>query len=391
MKIIDDPLLQSLILRKQLKTNTIRTYSMAFTHYYNVTHKTPSELRQEAYNEQLTIPDKFSRKINKYLIDYHLYLQNKNLSPATIKTFTHKIRAFYTEYDIDLPKPILIKNKNNVKCESDLITIDHIRKVVNNTSNIKYKAIITLAASSGLRAGDIRRLTISDFIEATKDYHHSTNINDVLSELEGHQIIPTWEFFSEKTNEHTITFNTPECSEYITIYLKSRNKPNNNDKLFLNQSQLPYSASGFSKVFTGLSSRLSMGKHENRYNFFHAHGLRDFFSTTLNNKGIPYAIYKKMMGQTLSGVDTAYIHVNRESCKREYERCLKDLSTEKVEIKKVTSDEIKTIIKENQDLRTDFEDMKKEMEDYKTFKPLIKVFMEDEEIQKRVGERLKEK
>ncbi|MCE7699888.1 MAG: tyrosine-type recombinase/integrase [Methanobacterium paludis] len=175
------------------------------------------------------------------------------------------------------------------------------------------------------------------------------------------------------------------------MYLKSRNKPNNDDKLFLNQSQLPYSASGFSKVFTGLSNRLCMGKHENRYNFFHAHGLRDFFSTTLNNKGIPYAIYKKMMGQTLSGVDTAYIHVNRESCKREYERCLKDLSTEKVEIRKVTSDEIKTIINENQNLRTDVDKMKEEMKDYKTFKPLIKVFMEDEEIQKRVEERLNEK
>ena len=343
MKIIEDPLLQSLILRKQLKTNTIRTYGMAFTHYYNVTGKTPTELRQEAYNEQLTIPDKFSRKINKYLTDYHVYLQNKNLSLATIKTFTHKIRAFYTEYDIDLPKPILIKSKNNVKRESDLITMEHIRKIVNNTSNIKYKAIITLAASSGLRAGDIRRLTINDFIEATKEYHRSKNINDVLHELGGHQIIPTWEFFSEKTNEHTITFNTPECSEYVLIYLKSRNELNNNDKLFLNQSQNPYSASGFSKVFTGQSNRLSMGVHENRYNFFHAHGLRDFFSTTLNNKGIPYAIYKKMMGQVLSGVDTAYIHVNRESCKREYERCLKDLSTEKVEIKTYTSKEIREL------------------------------------------------
>ena len=100
---------------------------------------------------------------------------------------------------------------------------------------------------------------------------------------------------------------------------------------------------------------------------------------------------KKMMGHTLNTVDNAYVTIDKETCKHEYMHCIKDLSTEKVEIKKVTSDEIKTIIKENQDLRTDFEDMKKEMEDYKTFKPLINVFMEDDEIQKRVEERLKEK
>ena len=39
----------------------------------------------------------------------------------------------------------------------------------------------------------------------------------------------------------------------------------------------------------------------------------------------------------------------------------------------------------------EFEDIKLEMEDYKEFAPLIKVFMEDEEIQKRVEERLKDK
>ncbi|MCE7698083.1 MAG: hypothetical protein K8E24_004340, partial [Methanobacterium paludis] len=63
------------------------------------------------------------------------------------------------------------------------------------------------------------------------------------------------------------------------------------------------------------------------------------------------------------------------------------LSLDGAEVKDVKTEELKKY----ETAMDEFEDIKREMEDYKEFAPLIKVFMEDEEIQKRVEELLKEK
>lgn len=55
-----------------------------------------------------------------------------------------------------------------------------------------------------------------------------------------------------------------------------------------------------------------------------------------------------MMGQTLKGVDNAYINVDRKSCQREYTRCINDLSINKVEVYDFKTDEYLRLEKDNQ-------------------------------------------
>jgi integrase len=346
--ITNDPLLLQLYQRKQLRPATIRLYESSLYKYCTLINKTPSELRHEAYHEQINQPDKLSRKINTYLIQYHNSLIQEGLSRGSIKTLTDKIRAFYNEYDIELPKRIIFREEKRITKKSDLITIDTIRQAVQDTPNLKYKSIFLLLATSGMRSGDLRNLRIKDFMEAMG--YPEQPINTLFTKKEIKETIPCFEYLSQKTNEHTITFITPEARDYTIQYLKTRPEANINDYLFLSRDHLQYTKTAITSIFRHTNNRHNWGYKTNNHNrlFFHAHGLRGFFSTILNNNGVPYSIYKKMMGQTLKGVDTAYINVDRESCQREYTRCINDLSINKVEVYDFKTDEYLRLEKDNQ-------------------------------------------
>ena len=380
----NDKLFRNMCRRKQLSEYTKRAYITVLTEYCTLTGKTPSELRTEAYKEQMTIPDKLLRSINTYLEDYLDSLEDRKLMNSSIRSKMSKIRAFYNEYDIDLPKPIKFKRDKVIKRGSDIVTMEHVRKAVNSTPNFKYKAMITLLASSGMRSTDMRLLKVQDFINATKDYHDKEDVNDVIKEIEGRTIVPCWDFYSEKTDVPTITFNTPECTEHIITYLKQRDDLKNDQFLFCPENTngyIVYHRTSIILIFKKINDRLSFGQLPNSYHFFRAHKLRSFFASILNKNSVPYAVYKKMMGQTMSGVDTAYIKISKETCKQEYMRCINDLTTEKVEIKKVTSDEIKSIVEENKKLREDVDEIIKNENE---LNPVIEGFMKDPKIQRAV-------
>jgi len=99
---------------------------------------------------------------------------------------------------------------------SDIPTIDDIRQVIESTSNLKHKAVILFMSSSGSAMNETTSLTVQDFIDATKDYHNSTNINDVLDELEGQKdVIPIFELVRAKTNYFYYTCCSPEATMAI--------------------------------------------------------------------------------------------------------------------------------------------------------------------------------
>ena len=355
-EIKDDPLFQQMIIRKKLKPNTVNAYIQVLHHYCNFTGMTPSQLRQEAYHEQKTIEDDISWKINQYLTNFNRKLIDEEYSESTINTFLTNIYSFYRAFKIKIPYPIEIKRVRRFKKESELIKIEHIQKVVNGTSNFKHKAIILLLATSGMRSGDMRNLTIEDFLEATQEYHNTNDIEKAIMVMEGKDVVPCWEFISQKTKEHTITFNSPECTEFIITYLKDDPFLHSSKYLFTNQYGDKYLRNGIVSVFKDLNRRVGLGsipkKNKNNskmvynYSFFHAHGLREFFATTMARKGVPYSILKKMMGQAVLQVDHAYIHPDKESCRDAYYKVLPYLSVRDTKVYDIKSPEFLKIEKE---------------------------------------------
>ena len=92
---------------------------------------------------------------------YILYLKReKDLSPGTINNYISAIRFFYTyvlQKEWDLKKVPRMRRESNspvIPSKEDLLSL------INETTNLKYKAILMLIYGSGLRVSEVARLKI---------------------------------------------------------------------------------------------------------------------------------------------------------------------------------------------------------------------------------------
>ena len=119
---------------------------------------------------------------------YILYLKReKDLSPGTINNYISAIRFFYTyvlQKEWDLKKVPRMRRESNspvIPSKEDLLSL------INETTNLKYKAILMLIYGSGLRVSEVARLKISDICRKTmrirvEHAKHNTNRYTILSQ-----------------------------------------------------------------------------------------------------------------------------------------------------------------------------------------------------------------
>ena len=142
----------------------------------------------------------------------------------TIDIVNKKVEELYPKKNINQNPPINYK---------DLPTKEDIKNSL-KYANPVMRAVILFMSSSGCARRETLNITIQDFIDATKEYHNSNNIYDVLNELKDNDsIIPTFKIHRQKTNKHYYTFCSPEATTEIFYYLSNIDKElKNEDKLF---------------------------------------------------------------------------------------------------------------------------------------------------------------
>lgn len=302
--VIEDSKLNTLIKKKNLSDARIEQYELVLTDIYNITKKInsnkkgliPVELIEEARIEQRPnfkegfLLDLDERKITKYFDEYYLYLKDeRGNKDSSIKTKLKVLKSFYNYYKIECPDlPNLESNISRIR-KSEIPSIKDIRDAFNKIENLKYKAIILFLSSSGMRSGDVVKLTLGNFLEATTEYHDGTLEN--LLEQDSNNVIPSWYLEPAKTvgsGNICITFNTPECVQSIFNYLEHRiqqNLPvNDNSPLFRSdrrENNHFYESKSLSRLFNESINPLVGGnKDRHGYTFFRPHNLRKFFITT---------------------------------------------------------------------------------------------------------------
>lgn len=343
---IEDIKLQQMIDRKELSKDRIELYKIVFNDYCRLTQKTPSELISEAREDQepylgknnrILFTPKSERKLALYINQYYKYLKTKDLSEYSMDTYLKSVYAFYNEFDIELPKKINVKLPKVIIRKGDLPTIKDIRLAVDSTKELRNKAMILLFLTSGMRRGAIVNLRVSDFIEATKEYHNGDDIKTVLGIEDTSNIIPNWLFFPSKTEEYSnicLTFNTPECTEYILNYLKTRKDLKESDSLF------NLTGSGMSTVFRELNDRLfGKTKHSNK-RLFMPHRLRKLFLTTFRKKTNDLFSLRLVAGHSLpTKIDDNYQEIPIEETKEEYMKVIPFLSIRDTKVHNIKSEE----------------------------------------------------
>ena len=309
--------------RKQ-KQVTRETYAYHLLNYYKATGLTPTEAIEEAHKEEDTIKRLSDRSIEDHQIEYVEYLENQKASLTSIQTGLTMVRTFYSNFDVILPKPPVIRPDQEgdevMDTTEELPGLEEIKKAMDKATPL-YKSIIVLMASSGMGRGEILRLTIQDLINAISRYADITidDLQDIdsLRKKLPEKIGPLeWKIYRakmrHKNRKKYITFSTPESLDYLLRYLELvRAKPQSSaEMLYLYKKGTPMTNAGFDDYFRTLNSRCGWGKRGKQV-YFRSHSLRKFFTNQLVNSSLGFNNTNWLLGhEPLNKTDASYFKPN---------------------------------------------------------------------------------
>lgn len=358
-KVKQDTDLKTFLADRDRKEGTKIQYEHWISEYCYYHQMTPSELIDEAIkDEQNPKIHSSRRKLKSKILSYKEHMKKeKELSPKVIQNRITIIKAFYNFFDIELPTiDNSAKIKRRLETDEDLPSNKQIKEAL-KYSNKKYRAIISLQASSGMRKAEIRNLKYYDFLFSIRDYvkldeKHKYNIKWIRTQLNGcKDCIPAWKVFSSKTETEYVTFCTLECLNYILDSLEQRQEGKNpitseDDYLFggikrKNNLTGQISDEAYMKYFQRLNKELNAGKNKNqpKHRFFTSHQLRRYFATTLDEV-IRREKVDDMLGHVKGEVKGSYFKTKKEDLLKHYKKGLKLLTIDKPEIIDITSEKV---------------------------------------------------
>lgn len=349
--------------------STKRSYLHRITRYCDFIGRMPTELIEEAEEEQDQGIKTRKRKIKRYLIDYKYHLENQGSTPTAIKNHISTVRSFYRSFDIDVPTIKFRKQNTNVSLE-ETIPIGTIKKII-NIANLRDKAIVLLMLSSGMGAAEIKALDYGTFLKGILDYIDLKkpdyfNIDYINDKLEGrNDIIGTWKIKRIKTGKPYYTFNSPESTNAILEYLAERNRQNippkkMEDPLFISDQRKRLSDMAFLYIFHRLNDNLGLGFRTRNRRVFTSHQLRKLFTTTLYSNGADKLFVDWLLGHSIHSTTESYFKTNVKDLKNQYMKFVKHLMTEKADVRRISSDEVKEIVNELNEKDKQMKQMKKE-------------------------------
>lgn len=257
-------------------------------------------------------------------MNFRVFLQRHYLI-STVKVHFQRILTIYRHFEIEIHNlpPINLKNTNKLKpiMFEDLPTKEIIKEAVNITNPL-MKAIILFISSSGCARQETLNITIQDFIDATREYHDSEDMYEIITILiKRNDVIPTFKLKRQKTNKFYFTFCSPEAVSFILDYLIiSKRKLRNEDKLF--KTNLDYLNSYFNEI----NETLNLGKVR-KYNRFRSHMLRKFHASALYNheNGLSLEEIDALQGRGKNNTHSSYFMENPKNLKEKYINSLKSI------------------------------------------------------------------
>ena len=222
------------------------------------------------------------------------------------------------------------------------------------------KAIILFMSSSGCAKKETLNLTIQDFIDATKEYHNSNDIYEVIKILkERNDVIPMFRLKRQKTNKYYYTFCSPEAVQALILYLLKLDKDlKEKDKKLNPENKLfPIHEDYVTILFGELNNTLKLGK-KGTYNRLRSHMLRKFHASRLYNSGLTLDEVDALQGRRKDTTHSAYFMENPKQLKEKYIQhldCLTiNMDVDKIDIK---SPEFIKLENENKELKSELSEI----------------------------------
>lgn len=380
----DEELIEKWILIRNLSSGTEKTYRVAIQDFSQFTGKTPTELKEEAEQEELSSIKLLDRKVSLHLLRYKKKLQEEGKAPGTVNLYFSAIKSFYKSFQITLPEIKL--DSGDIGLEKNIgrpLTRKDIHKLISAASS-RERAIIYLMALSGMGQQEARDLTIKKLLNSASQ---ATGISiETVEDLFKHeeqvlQEVLTLEIRRKKVNYRHHTFIPPETSREIIAYLKERCYGRNNkirinkvdEPIFVNNYGGKLSRDSIVTNFRRIGQEAGFQKEHGSYAYWRSHALRKYFISTIINKTGEKIIADYMAGHKISPQDRTYWQANPEDLKKHYLRVLPHLSIDQAKVKDVESDEFRVIMEDSQEKA---EEIKKLNEKVELMDTIIKELLE---------------
>lgn len=293
-------------------------YNNSFSLYIQYTKMHLQDLLMEADIEEEKGVRWKRRKLKEKLIGFRGWLQER-YKYSTIKVLFNRIKTFYSHFEIEIGFIPQLNQKAVIKSEP--ITYEDIpdKEMINEClqyANPLMKALILFMTSSGCARQEALNITIQDFIEATKEYHSESNVNEILSELIiQDKVIPTFKIKRQKTNKHYYTFCSPEATKAICAYLlgsgRRFDKGCNHHLLF--KTNLDH----LNNWFNELNEKVNGGQVADM-NRIRSHMLRKFHASRLYNDGLSIDKIDALQGRAKDNTHKAYFKESSKALKELY-------------------------------------------------------------------------
>jgi site-specific recombinase XerD len=388
----NDPYVKDFLRSRRIRDTTKVAYIERLTSFCNYINKNPTDLIDEAEEEQDKGIKSRKRTIRQYFLDFIEHEEKEGKSHHTIKARVELAKSFYHSFDIETPKFSL--NYPNVnKSFNEIPTLDHIREII-KICGLRDTAIILLMLSSGMGGAEIRHLTYNDFINSIEEYldlanEDKVNINKVAHQIRGlnEEIGPigTWKISRFKTSMPYITFNSPESVLSIIDYLIERELKNKgvkslDDPLFVSSHKNQISKQGFVFIFRRINDNAGLGfaKDKNR-RFFTSHMPRKIFTSTLYSQGVDKTRVDWFLGHKIPPITESYFKTNVEDLKKSYMEIVEHLTLQKIKIKTIKTPEYDQLLRDSREKADKIEAMEKRME-------LYEKLIENEDLRKDLAE-----
>lgn len=309
---------------------TQKLYRITLNEYCQHQQLTLQQLLDEAETEEENGIRWKHRTLKKRLLEYRVHLHQKHSLNTAKHRFT-RIITFYQQFDIEIHKLPRFNTtpQDHIMNYRKLPDKEIIRAAIDIASPV-MKPIILFMASSGCARTETLNLTIQDYMNATKNYHNTTNIMEMIETLnQTDNIIPTFNILRQKTQKYYTTFCTPETVTAINNYLLSRK-----DTLTPQSKLFKINPDYFSVKFTEINKELNLGK-VGTFNRFRSHMLRKYHASTLMNDGMNRETVNDLQGKKKNQVDEVYFYNDPESLKIEYAKHLPALTIMQ-EVEKIT-------------------------------------------------------
>lgn len=257
-----DVMLQKLILKKYSK-NTIKTYTHMFKQFLVYIHPMPLHQVNTAH-----------------IMYYHKELVTKHNVSSSYQNQSINAIKFYIEKVLNLPKVNYdFCRPRRSKTLPKVLSLEEVSRILDATTNIKHKVILSVIYGCGLRISESINLKIEDI--------DSSNMRVWVRNAKG--------------KKDRITLLSPSLLEQLRAYYKIY-KPK--EWLFEGAGGKQYSVSSIRQVFNRSKIKAKVNIPAT------VHSLRHSFATHLLDAGTNLRYIQKLLGHNSSKTTEIYTHVS---------------------------------------------------------------------------------